>query len=96
MALTRPDYQRLSSLRQLFPTVPILALSATCPPIVLRDLLKTLQMGAPIIGTGESLSDHNALLSAKLWYSRDDEGHGPLFGAVVPEEPSLQCATKTL
>ncbi|KZT18931.1 ATP-dependent DNA helicase [Neolentinus lepideus HHB14362 ss-1] len=44
----RPDYQKLSLLRQLFPTVPILALSATCPPKVLGDLLKTLKLQAVV------------------------------------------------
>ncbi|CAE7231975.1 unnamed protein product [Rhizoctonia solani] len=40
----RPDYKKLSILRQLFPNVPITALSATCPPKVLKDLLMTLRM----------------------------------------------------
>ena len=30
----RPDYKKLSVLKQFFPYVPILALSATCPPKV--------------------------------------------------------------
>ncbi|EPQ53743.1 ATP-dependent DNA helicase [Gloeophyllum trabeum ATCC 11539] len=46
----RPDYQQLAILRQLFPSVPILALSATCPPKVLEDLLKTLRMKAVVDG----------------------------------------------
>ncbi|PIL28261.1 transporter [Ganoderma sinense ZZ0214-1] len=40
----RPDYQKLNVLRQLYPKVPILALSATCPPAVLKDVLDTLRM----------------------------------------------------
>ncbi|THU83243.1 ATP-dependent DNA helicase, partial [Dendrothele bispora CBS 962.96] len=43
----RPDFQKLSILRQLFPRVPIMALSATCPPLVLQDLLNILGL-API------------------------------------------------
>jgi ATP-dependent DNA helicase Q1 len=46
----RPDYQKLSSLRNLFPAVPILALSATCPPNVLKDLLKILKMDPVVDG----------------------------------------------
>ncbi|KAF9008323.1 P-loop containing nucleoside triphosphate hydrolase protein [Cyathus striatus] len=46
----RPDYQKLSKLRSLYPKVPILALSATCPPAVMKDLLKTLRMGATVDG----------------------------------------------
>lgn len=45
----RPDYKELQLLRKLFPRVPILALSATCPPDVRDDLLSILQMEKPII-----------------------------------------------
>ncbi|EIW74415.1 ATP-dependent DNA helicase [Coniophora puteana RWD-64-598 SS2] len=47
----RPDYQKLSTLRQFFSQVPILALSATCPPAVMRDILKTLKMKPTVDGT---------------------------------------------
>jgi len=40
----RPDYQKLSILRKLFPTVPILAVTATATPQVLRDVTHILQM----------------------------------------------------
>ena len=57
MALTSipsPDYQKLNVLRQLYPKVPILALSATCPPAVLKDVLDTLRMpGLTRTATGE-------------------------------------------
>lgn len=46
----RPDYKKLSLLRQLFPRVPILALSATCPKAVLHDLLKILGMKPTVDG----------------------------------------------
>ncbi|KAG9032506.1 hypothetical protein FRB95_001413 [Tulasnella sp. JGI-2019a] len=46
----RPDYKKLSILRQLFPHVPILALSATCPPKVLQDILMILRMKAVVDG----------------------------------------------
>lgn len=49
---TRPDYKKLSILRQLFPRVPILALSATCPPKVLKDLVLTLRLKPTVPGTG--------------------------------------------
>jgi ATP-dependent DNA helicase Q1 len=48
----RPDYKKLSILRQLFPHVPILALSATCPPKVLKDLLTVLRMDSIVDGNG--------------------------------------------
>jgi ATP-dependent DNA helicase Q1 len=39
-------------LRQFFPHVPILALSATCPPRVLQDILKILKMKPVVDGKG--------------------------------------------
>jgi hypothetical protein len=50
--LLRPDYGKLSILRQLFPNVPIMALSATCPPKVLQDLITNLRLRPVVDGTG--------------------------------------------
>ncbi|KAJ7783633.1 ATP-dependent DNA helicase [Mycena maculata] len=58
----RPDYQKLHVLRQNFPRVPIMALSATCPPKVLEDLLKTLGMNPVVDGT-------NAKPNATVYFS---------------------------
>ncbi|KAJ7706323.1 P-loop containing nucleoside triphosphate hydrolase protein [Mycena rosella] len=58
----RPDYQKLHILRQNFPRVPIMALSATCPPKVLEDLLKTLGMKSVADGT-------NAKPNATVYFS---------------------------
>jgi ATP-dependent DNA helicase RecQ len=43
----REDYNRLSLLRELRPDVPILALTATATPEVLRDISKQLQLNEP-------------------------------------------------
>lgn len=43
----RPDYKDLGKLRTVFPNVPILALSATCPPRVLEDISRTLGLQYP-------------------------------------------------
>ena len=40
----RPDYKRLSELRQKFPGVPIMALTATATPRVRADILHLLHM----------------------------------------------------
>ncbi|KAG8983933.1 hypothetical protein FRB90_005641 [Tulasnella sp. 427] len=62
----RPDYQKLSILRQLFPDVPIMALSATCPPKVLEDLLQTLGMRQVVDGKAANLHD-TCYFSAPLY-----------------------------
>ncbi|KAH8978842.1 P-loop containing nucleoside triphosphate hydrolase protein [Lactarius akahatsu] len=47
----RPHYKQLADLRTLCPHVPILALSATCPPDVLRDLIAILGLRPLTNGT---------------------------------------------
>ena len=43
----RPDYKRLSVLRDKFPNVPLMALTATATPRVRRDILHQLNMKSP-------------------------------------------------
>ncbi|KAJ3508401.1 hypothetical protein NLJ89_g5771 [Agrocybe chaxingu] len=46
----RPDYKELHILRKIFPSVPILALSATCGPRVLDDLIHILGLRGIVPG----------------------------------------------
>ncbi len=43
----RPDYLRLSILRQVLPQVPILALTATATPLVVQDVSRALDLRQP-------------------------------------------------
>jgi bloom syndrome protein len=45
--LTRPDYKKLNLLRQRFPTVKTIALTATATPRVRVDILNQLRMKNP-------------------------------------------------
>ncbi|KAM9311949.1 recQ-like DNA helicase BLM [Gastrophryne carolinensis] len=45
----RPDYKRLNMLRQKFPSVPMMALTATANPRVQKDILNQLKMTKPQI-----------------------------------------------
>jgi ATP-dependent DNA helicase Q1 len=46
---------KLYKLRQLLPAVPIMALSATCPPLVREDLLKQLRLPAIVDGRSATI-----------------------------------------
>ncbi|WP_419147060.1 DNA helicase RecQ [Pseudoalteromonas 'SMAR'] len=48
----RPHYFRLKELRQYFPTVPLMALTATADLATRRDIVQQLDMRAPFIHTG--------------------------------------------
>ncbi|XP_041795024.1 Bloom syndrome protein homolog isoform X2 [Chelmon rostratus] len=47
----RPDYKRLHELRQKFPKVPMMALTATATPRVQKDILNQLNMTRPQVFT---------------------------------------------
>ncbi|XP_072134086.1 recQ-like DNA helicase BLM isoform X2 [Mobula birostris] len=54
----RPDYKRLNELRQKFPSIPMMALTATATPRVQKDILNQLKMLKPQIFT-MSFNRHN-------------------------------------
>ncbi|XP_063053584.1 recQ-like DNA helicase BLM isoform X2 [Engraulis encrasicolus] len=54
----RPDYKRLNELRQKFPRVPIMALTATATPRVQKDILNQLMMSSPQVFS-MSFNRHN-------------------------------------
>uniref|UniRef100_A0A8B9K627 ATP-dependent DNA helicase n=1 Tax=Astyanax mexicanus TaxID=7994 RepID=A0A8B9K627_ASTMX len=54
----RPDYKRLHELRQKFPNVPIMALTATATPRVQKDILNQMAMNRPQVFT-MSFNRHN-------------------------------------
>uniref|UniRef100_D8QE93 ATP-dependent DNA helicase n=1 Tax=Schizophyllum commune (strain H4-8 / FGSC 9210) TaxID=578458 RepID=D8QE93_SCHCM len=79
----RPDYEKLHVLRSLFPNVPIIALSATCPPQVLKDLTKTLQL-KPVINHTKNRDDGTVYFSSPLYRAN-------LHYAVVPKPASADA-----
>ncbi|KAI9247808.1 P-loop containing nucleoside triphosphate hydrolase protein [Helicostylum pulchrum] len=48
----RPDYKQLNILRTLFPKTKIMALTATCPWSVMKDVMKILNMKQPHVKEG--------------------------------------------
>ena len=44
----RPDYKKLSALKQKFPNVPMMALTATATPRVRKDIVTQLKMKNPM------------------------------------------------
>ena len=49
-----PDYDKLRILRKLYPAVPIMALSATCGPQVLQDVIRILGLKEIVNGNGQN------------------------------------------
>ena len=43
----RPTYRKLNELRDVFPSVPLLALTATATPEVVKDIIENLEMKSP-------------------------------------------------
>ncbi|KAI0687700.1 P-loop containing nucleoside triphosphate hydrolase protein [Cytidiella melzeri] len=70
----RQDYLKLSECKQLWPHVPILALSATCPPAVLRDILKILRLKQIVAGRSECQSNLTLCSSIDRYQDAPDQG----------------------
>jgi ATP-dependent DNA helicase Q1 len=62
----RPDYKKLSQLRQFFPDVPIVALTATCGATVLTDVIRILGLKGCTPGSAAD-SDRTVFFSAPLY-----------------------------
>ncbi|KAF8316779.1 ATP-dependent DNA helicase [Clavulina sp. PMI_390] len=84
----RPDYKKLSVLKQFFPYVPILALSATCPPKVLADLLKVLRL-KPVVDGNAANTSGTVYFSAPLYRKN-------LHYSVVPKPASGPAVIKAM
>ncbi|EJD54785.1 ATP-dependent DNA helicase [Auricularia subglabra TFB-10046 SS5] len=84
----RPDYKKLSILRQLFPRVPIMALSATCPPQVLDDVLKILRL-PPVTDGSAANTAGTVYFSAPLYRPN-------LHYSVLPKPSGAVAALTTM
>lgn len=68
----RLEYTKLSILHQKFPCVPIIALTATADKITQQDILKQLQLKAPIVFVS-SFDRPNLSLTVKRGYSTKEK-----------------------
>ena len=92
-----PDYKELTRLRLLYPNVPILALSATCPPDVLRDLIGILRLPPPTDGRGTgSPSSISRDLSINQSFSRGTTWYSEVHKSPLSKESALQSRFETV
>jgi hypothetical protein len=91
-----PDYTRLARLRKLYPHVPILALSATCSPGSLRDLMAILRLPTPTDGKGTVTLAASGLLMADQSVSCDALRHCQVFQPSLSRESPLQDCFEAL
>ncbi|CAL1708476.1 unnamed protein product [Somion occarium] len=85
----RPDYKQLSTLRKLFPSVPILALSATCPPRVLQDLVQVLRLNRVVDGRAADPRKGTLYFSSPLYRKN-------LHYKVLPKPASANAVIKAM
>ncbi len=83
----RPDYMALGQLKQCFPTVPVLALTATADPATQRDIVQQLGLQQPYIYVGSFdrpniryvVQEKFRPLEQVLSYLKQQEGHSGII-----------------
>jgi ATP-dependent DNA helicase RecQ len=87
----RPDYMRIGELRELFPDVPLLALTASATPKVVEDIQEKLKFRKPhVISSGFA----RANLSYNVLYHEDKEGKIAEILERMPGSAIVYCASR--
>ncbi|MFM7727152.1 MAG: ATP-dependent DNA helicase RecQ, partial [Flavobacteriales bacterium] len=87
----RPDYLRIGELREFFPEVPVLALTASATPKVVEDVQDKLKFRRPhVISSGFA----RANLSYNVLYHEDKEGKIAEILEKMPGSAIVYCASR--
>jgi len=87
----RPDYLRIGELREVFPEVPVLALTASATPKVVEDIQEKLKFRKPhVISSGFA----RANLSYNVLYHEDKEGKIAEILEKMPGSAIVYCASR--
>jgi ATP-dependent DNA helicase RecQ len=87
----RPDYVRIGELREVFPEVPVLALTASATPKVVDDIQEKLKFRKPhVISSGFA----RANLSYNVLYHEDKEGKIAEILEKMPGSAIVYCASR--
>jgi ATP-dependent DNA helicase RecQ len=87
----RPDYLRIGELREIFPDVPVLALTASATPKVVEDIQEKLKFKKQhVISSGFA----RANLSYNVLYHEDKEGKIAEILEKMPGSAIVYCASR--
>jgi len=87
----RPDYIRIGELRELFPDVPVLALTASATPKVVEDIQEKLKFRKPhVISSGFARGN----LSYNVLYHEEKEGKIAEILEKMPGSAIVYCASR--
>ncbi len=87
----RPDYLRIGALRELFPDVPVLALTASATPAVVKDIQEQLKFGAQhVLSSGFTRSN----LSYNVLYNEDKDSKLAEILQKMPGSAIVYCSSR--
>ncbi len=87
----RPDYLRIGELREVFPEVSVLALTASATPAVVNDIQKQLKFRAPhVLSSGFA----RANLSYNVLYHEDKDGKMAEILEKMPGSAIVYCSSR--
>lgn len=89
----RPSYLQIASLREFFPEVPILALTATATPLVKEDIIRELHLRKPRV-VQKSFARSN--LTYAVRFCRDKESMLAKILHAVPGTSIVYCRNRVL
>jgi ATP-dependent DNA helicase RecQ len=87
----RPDYVRIGELREVFPEVPVLALTASATPKVVDDIQEKLKFRKPHVISSGFARDN---LSYNVLYHEDKEGKIAEILEKMPGSAIVYCASR--
>lgn len=87
----RPAYRKINSLREVFPNLPVMALTATATPKVIKDIQQNLKMNDSLVFQG---SFNRPNIAYRIWKTEDKFATTAQILSQFNRSSIVYCATR--